>query len=696
MPYFGKSPEHGNFTELTDVSGSFDGSDTAFALTSRIGGIAITPVVEAAILISINGVIQEPTTDYTVSGTNITFTTAPASGDSFFGIVMGRQLDVGTPSDSTVTPAKMNISSALVPASADGAALGSTSAEWSDLYLADSSVIYFGNDQDVTVTHDPDDGLFLKSTATADDNPFLLTLQTGETDMAADDVIGKIAFQAPDEGTGTDAILVSAAIQARAEGDHSSSSNATSLDFMTGASEAAAKKMSVTSGGDVNVLTDGASVFFGADSEIELRHVADDGLILKHVGTGDGKEPSLTFQAGDNDIAANDVLGSIFFQAPDEGAGTDAILVAAGIEAVSEGDFSSSNNATKLSFKTGASEAAAEKMSLSSTGNLTISGDLTVSGDDLTMGTNTSGAALIADGTNFNPVVISGDISIATNGVAAIGSGVIVAADIASNAVETAKINADAVTNAKIADDALDSEHYSDGSIDTAHIADNQITLAKMAGLARGKIIYGDASGDPAALAVGTANYVLTSDGTDIAWAAEGSIGLHTIFIPAAAMRPTKSNGCGSIADTETTSGRPDLTGLPFDDGSDEHAQFQVALPKQWNLGTVTYQVFWASTATDTDGVSWALQGCSVPDNSTIDLAYGTAIVVDDANQGAAEELCVSAVSSAVTIAGTPADDDMCFFRVFRDVSDGNDTAAEDAILIGIKLFITTDVGNDA
>ena len=87
---------------------------------------------------------------------------------------------------------------------ADGAALGGASNEWSDLYLADSGVIYFGNDQDVTVTHDPDDGLFLKSTATADDNPFVLTLQTGETDIAANDVLGKIAFQAPDEGTGTD------------------------------------------------------------------------------------------------------------------------------------------------------------------------------------------------------------------------------------------------------------------------------------------------------------------------------------------------------------------------------------------------------------------------------------------------------------------------------------------------------------
>ena len=54
----------------------------------------------------------------------------------------------------------------------------------------------------------------------------------------------------------------------------------------------------------------------------------------------------------------------------------------------------------------------------------------------------------------------------------------------------------------------------------TAGILDNAVTLAKMAGLTRGSIIIGNASGDPAALAKGSANYVLTSDGTDIAWAA--------------------------------------------------------------------------------------------------------------------------------------------------------------------------------
>ena len=72
--------------------------------------------------------------------------------------------------------------------------------------------------------------------------------------------------------------------------------------------------------------------------------------------------------------------------------------------------------------------------------NATLAGDLTISGDDLTMGTNTSGAALIGDGTNYNPVVISGDISIASSGVAAIGSGVIINADVnASAAIAVSK-----------------------------------------------------------------------------------------------------------------------------------------------------------------------------------------------------------------------------------------------------------------
>ena len=62
-----------------------------------------------------------------------------------------------------------------------------------------------------------------------------------------------------------------------------------------------------------------------------------------------------------------------------------------------------------------------------------------------------------------------------------------------------------------------------DGSVTTSKLGDDAVTLAKMAGLVRGKIIVGDASGDPSALTVGSANQVLKSEGTDAAWAAAGA-----------------------------------------------------------------------------------------------------------------------------------------------------------------------------
>jgi len=168
----------------------------------------------------------------------------------------------------------------------------------------DSSEILFGADNEVKVIHNADKGLILKHTATADDKPVILTLQTGETDMAANDVIGKIEFQAPDEGTGTDAILVSAAIQARAEGDHSSSSNATSLDFMTGASEAAAKKMSLTSAGHLLPASDDAQDL--GSGSLQWRDIYTGDINLNNTKTRDnevdGTRGSWTIQEGDDNL----------------------------------------------------------------------------------------------------------------------------------------------------------------------------------------------------------------------------------------------------------------------------------------------------------------------------------------------------------------------------------------------------------
>jgi len=86
--------------------------------------------------------------------------------------------------------------------------------------------------------------------------------------------------------------------------------------------------------------------------------------------------------------------------------------------------------------------------------------------------------------------------------------------------VDSEHIVIGAVDLEHMSDNSVDSDQYVDGSIDTEHISDDAVTLDKMAGLSRGNIIYGNASNNPTALTPGSADYVLTSDGTDVSWAA--------------------------------------------------------------------------------------------------------------------------------------------------------------------------------
>ncbi len=196
---------------------------------------------------------------------------------------------------------------------------------------------------------------------------------------------------------------------------------------------------------------------------------------------------------------------------------------------------------------------------VTTTGNATVGGDLTVTGDDITMGTNTSGAALIADGTNFNPVVISGDATIATNG---------------------------ALT-----------------------IADDAVSLAKMAGLARGKIIYGDASGNPAALALGSNGQILKSDGTDISWASAAGTAADDIGTGDGAVTIATSSGNITIdaqaGDSDIifkgTDNTSDITALTLDMSDAGKAIFNagISIADGGNIGS----------ASDADAIAIASDG---------------------------------------------------------------------------------------
>jgi hypothetical protein len=87
MAYVGQAPKTGS---------------TAGPFNLTVSGTAISPGNEQSCLISISGVLQDPAA-YTISGSQITFTSNPASSDTFFGTVLGNTFDIGTPTDATVT-----------------------------------------------------------------------------------------------------------------------------------------------------------------------------------------------------------------------------------------------------------------------------------------------------------------------------------------------------------------------------------------------------------------------------------------------------------------------------------------------------------------------------------------------------------------------------------------------------------------
>ena len=108
MPYVGPQPKLGRNREVDDISSGFNGSTTAFTL--QVSGSNVSPGTANDIYVSLGGVIQNPNQDFTIAGSTITFTTAPASGLSFFAVVLGQSIDssVVTPADGSVTGTKLS------------------------------------------------------------------------------------------------------------------------------------------------------------------------------------------------------------------------------------------------------------------------------------------------------------------------------------------------------------------------------------------------------------------------------------------------------------------------------------------------------------------------------------------------------------------------------------------------------------
>ena len=249
--------------------------------------------------------------------------------------------------------------------------------------------------------------------------------------------------------------------------------------FTINSSESAGTDMNLDVSGDLTLDADGGDIFFKDGGTTFGSATNNSGNLIIKSGT----TTALTFSGANVTLGGTATVTTL----AEVGSDTDKIIM---------------SDSGVLKYVTGAN---LRSYIGAGTGDGDITG-VTITADDTNTASDTAGSAdfTVAGGSGLTSSVSGTTITVAGDNASTSAKGV-------------AQFSSDnfAASSGTIT--------IKDGGIATAEIADNQVTLAKMAGLARGKIIYGDASGDPAALTAGNANEVLTSDGTDISWAAASS-----------------------------------------------------------------------------------------------------------------------------------------------------------------------------
>ena len=331
-----------------------------------------------------------------------------------------------------------------------------------DLILgSDSSVLKFGADSDTTLTHTDGTGLTLNSTNKLlfrDTGLYINSSTDGQLDIVADTEVQIAATTIDING----AVALNGAI--------------TGATNITLSGELDAATLDISGNADIDgTLEADAITVDGTALATFIRDTVGTNMVSSNTETGisvtyDTTNDNLDFaiaaaQTTITSLLATDIkIGEddetkIDFETADE-----IHFYAANVEQVYLGDniFGPQSDSDVDLGSTGVRWKDAFVDTITTTGNATVGGDLTVTGDDITMGTNTDTAILVADGTNYNPVVPSGDVGLTNAGVFSIASGVIVNADVnASAAIADSKLATISTAN-KVDIGALDIDGATD------------------------------------------------------------------------------------------------------------------------------------------------------------------------------------------------------------------------------------------
>jgi len=173
----------------------------------------------------------------------------------------------------------------------------------------------------------------------------------------------------------------------------------------------------------------------------------------------------------------------------------------------------------------------------------------------------------------------------------------------------------------------------------------------------------------------------------------DGVIPYRTIIIPAGAMNPTTTAGCANSATVESATNKINYKVLDYDTTTEEHAFCNFAMPASWDGGAIQFRVNWTG-ASGSGGVAFGLAGRSFGDDDAIDQALGTEVSVTDTLITAVDEH-LTAWSTDVTLAGTPAGGEHVYLELARKVANAADTLGVDARVISLQLRYKTNKYGD-
>jgi hypothetical protein len=603
-------------------------------------------------------------------------------------------------SGTVVGASTISAGTAFVPDASDGAALGTTSLEFSDLFLADAAVINLGADQDVTLTHVADTGVLLNAASVIQFRDSAINIGSpadGDLDINADDEIE----------------LNSTLIDINGNVDVSGTSTLTGNVTLGGQ-----LIMPTVTSGHI-LVADGTSFEEKAVGDLaEIATVANDDVFLA-VDTSGGGLKKITRSAVVAGLATSSAISNVSEDStPQLGGNLD--MNGADIVTTSNATIDLAPNGTGTVVVRGNTNPGtvvfncesnshgqtvkSQPHSASVTNVLTLppGGDQEIVGTTATQTlTNKTIGASQLSGTVANARLDAQLQDVA--GLAVTDSGFIVG-DGSNFVLET---GATVRTSLGLGTAAVLDTGIANTNVPkfTTGVADDD--FLRVAGTSIEGRSAAEVRTDIGATTIGAA--VFTAANVAAAQQAQDlevgvdvqafdantkKAGKETMWIPAVSMYPNTTNGCAAIAQTELSNG-PEIKTLDFDKDSDEFAQFSIAFPKSWNEGTVTFQAFFTANSTNTGTTVFVLNAVALADNGDLNTAFGTAVgPTAKAMSGTANDLAVTAESGAVTIAGSPSTDEYVFFQISRDVSE--DSLAADAKLLGIKLFFTTDAANDA